>query len=168
MNRTTRQITRSERTGKQTAKMPPTRGSIKCTQCNSGTSFMWYQMNENHQICYDCYESNRNSLKEELEPRTVLDVAASKSNEKRTTRLRKSTRSTRYKSAGTTAQSGGVNGSRTQSKSSGQKSGRRGRRGLARRAPLKAPSMSATTSFVKSLFYKVTAAPDSIEQMKTS
>lgn len=171
MYRATRQITRSERTGKQTAKMPPNRGPIKCTQCNSGTSLMWYQINENQQICNDCYENNRNNLKDELEPGTMPNLAVStalvtqKNNEKKTTRLRKSTRTTRYKSkssAGAMAQSVGVNGGAngggppgTQSKSGGQKSGSRGRRGLTRRAPLKAPSMSATTSFVKSLFYKV-------------
>lgn len=125
---------------------------------------MWRRIDDNQQICNDCYEKNRNNLKEELESANTAFVA--KTDEKKTTtRLRKSTRSTRYKaksgSIAATVQNGptanNTNGS--QPKPATQKGGGRGRRNLQRRAPMKAPTMTATTSFVKSLFYKVNEHP---------
>lgn len=150
--------------------MPSKRGVIKCTQCKGTSSLMWHPIGDNQQICHDCYEKNRDNLKDELEPSTTTKPLPSvKIEEKKTaTRLRKSTRSTRYKSKSTTtstiqnagssgsvvATSASVNGT-GQTKSNGQKSGGRGRRNICRRAPIKAPSISATTTHVKSLFHKV-------------
>lgn len=140
-------------------KMPPTRASIKCTQCKSTDSLMWRQITDNQQICNDCYEKNRNHLKDELEPTTSTGVTisapttATKTDDKKS-KLRKSTRSTRYKARG-----GGGAGAQTSGTTMTQpkpnKGGARGRRTMFRRAPVKAPTTCATTTFVKSLFFKV-------------
>ena len=141
--------------------MPPNRANLKCSQCKCTESFMWKQISSDDQICYECYEKNKINVKPEPEPSSTQaeqSMPVVKADSKNSKSLRKSTRSTRYKSKGTansaTAGSSGQPNSNG-SKGGGSKTSGKGRRSLFRRPPQKAPVVTATTTNVKSLFFKV-------------
>lgn len=132
-----------------------------CSQCNCTESFLWKLIGENQHICNDCFDKNSKNVKSEPSTVTTASTLASAARaEERKARLRKSTRSTRYsgKNGNGLPHAAASNGSGVASantnKAAGVKSGR-GRRSLFRRPPMKAPVISATTTSVKSLFYKV-------------
>lgn len=110
----------------------------KCVQCEKLESIMWRSL-ENGQICNDCYETNRESIKSELEPSEGID---NNGDEKK---LRKSTRSTRFKSSKTAPINSKVI----------PKGGGRSRRCIFKKTPFKLPTQTATTQTCESLFYKV-------------
>lgn len=133
-------------------------------QCNCTESFLWKPAGENQHLCNDCFEKNSKNVKIELDTMTTVTTFATTAYQRpdeRKTRLRKSTRSTRYSgkngngsASNATTNNGSGAASAVTTKVSGVKSGR-GRRSLFRRPPMKAPTISATTTSVKSLFYKV-------------
>lgn len=145
-------------------KMP----SPKCLQCDCTESFLWKSVGENQHLCNDCFERNNQNVKNESDTMTMATIpsttatapATASRPDERKIKLRKSTRTTRYngKNGKSSSNASGSIGScvatTVPSKSSGIKSGR-GRRSLFRRPPMKAPTISATTTYVKSLFYKV-------------
>lgn len=131
--------------------MPPLNGTIKCISCKCTESLLWKPIDVNQQICNDCFETNKICLRNEYE------IGSSKSVERKT-KLRKSTRSTRYNGKNGNGTSLAIPTNATGSatiKNPSVKFGGRGRRNLFKRAPMKAPTVSATTKYVKSLFYKV-------------
>lgn len=99
---------------------------------------MWRSI-EGGQICHDCYEQNGNNLKGELEP----DNENSNGNGEEK-KLRKSTRSTRYKAKNSAPAKPIPKG--------------RSRRYIFKKTPFKAPVVPATTHTVESTFYKVSSA----------
>lgn len=135
--------------------------SPTCLQCKCTESFLWKPAGENQHLCNDCFEKNCKNVKSESEtaPAAATTSTTSRTDERKA-RLRKSTRSTRYSgkngngSLNATSTNGGGAVSTVSNKASGTKSGR-GRRSLFRRPPMKAPTITATTTYVKSLFYKV-------------
>lgn len=135
--------------------------SPTCLHCNCTESLLWQPVDENQHLCNDCFEKNSKKVKNEWDTITKATATATASRlDERKVRLRKSTRSTRFsvKNGNGLSNIIGSNGSGVTSagsnKTSGVKSGR-GRRSLFRRPPMKAPTISATTTHVKSLFYKV-------------
>lgn len=108
-----------------------------CVQCNNSDSIIWRNL-ENGEICNSCYESNKTSLKNEIEPQN-----GENSNNGDEKKIRKSTRSTRYK-----AKSLSVLKSIPKGKS---------RRIIFKKTPFKTPSnsQSATTTTKTNLFYNV-------------
>lgn len=133
-----------------------------CLQCNCTESFLWKPAGDNQHLCNDCFEKNSKNVKNELDTITTAPTTTTsfRPDAERKTRLRKSTRSTRYSgkngNGSSNAVVNNVSGvpSAGTNKASGGKVGR-GRRSLYRRPPMKAPTISATTTYVKSLFYKV-------------
>lgn len=126
---------------------------------------MW-RMVEAGNICQSCYEDNKNNLKNELEPEGAEANASSVGAEEK--KIRKSTRSTRYKAkGGTTPGTTPIAGSTPSGNGSGPsaQSGPtlptktvpkgRGRRNMFKKPPMKAPIRTATTTSVDSLFYNV-------------
>lgn len=132
----------------------------KCVQCETLESPLWRNI-ENGHICHSCYEENKTNLKNELEPETEPN-----GNGEEKKLLRKSTRSTRYKAKLGTAQitsSGngaavgtpvGVVLNSTQPNPKTIPKGK-SRRNIFKKHPCKAPTASATTSYVESIFYNV-------------
>lgn len=121
--------------------MSPQYDVISCSQCNCTEALLWKSIGEKQQLCNDCFEQIKNHTKQETEINRRADD--------RRIKLRKSTRSTRYGTGSSNSQ-GGISSKNIATKSSG-----RGRRSMCRRPPMKAPAISATTQYVKSLFYKV-------------
>lgn len=126
---------------------------------------MW-RIVEAGKICQSCYEDNKNILKSELEPEGAETSAISNGAEEK--KLRKSTRSTRYKAksgtaAATVSQTGttsGGNGGGSNAQSGPTPTSKtvpkgRGRRNIFKKPPIKAPIHTATTTSVDSLFYNV-------------
>lgn len=127
---------------------------------------MW-RIVETGSICQSCYEDNKNNLKSELEPEGAEGTAISNGAEEK--KLRKSTRSTRYKAksgtaVGTSSNPGstpGSNGGGTSAQSGPTQTSKtvpkgRGRRNIIfKKPPTKAPIRTATTTSVDSLFYNV-------------
>lgn len=156
-----------------------TKPKPKCVQCEVVESLLWRPL-ENGHICYNCFEENANNQpKTEAEPKATDEVhPAGGSVEDRLQRVRKSTRSTRYKSKAGAA-SGAVHstGSTTAAANGGNASGTavagngngatgggggsktapkgRNRRNLFKKVPTKTPTVTATTTCVESLFYNV-------------
>lgn len=129
--------------------------SLKCAQCNCTETLLWKSIGVKQQLCNNCYEENKNHTKQEGETHRKTDD--------RRTKLRKSTRSTRYgKNSSGTANASGPLSSNTNKSSTAKTSGR-GRRNLCRRPPIKALSIPARTKCVNSLFFKVTQ-PDHMHQ----
>ncbi|CAD7089721.1 unnamed protein product [Hermetia illucens] len=112
----------------------PQKVTLKCVQCEKTESPMWRSI-EGGQICHDCYEQNGNNLKGELEP----DNENSNGNGEEK-KLRKSTRSTRYKAKNSAPAKPIPKG--------------RSRRYIFKKTPFKAPVVPATTHTVESTFYK--------------
>lgn len=131
-------------------KMPPSRTNVKCFQCKCTESLMWKQIGSNQQLCHTCFEANKNELE---------SISAAKTDAKKGFSRRKSTRCTRNTMkniiATTTVTS---QPSATNSKVTANRVNTRGRRNLNRRAPIKAPTTTATTTNVTSLFHKVRAS----------
>lgn len=121
--------------------------NLKCAQCNCTETLMWKSIGVKQQICNNCYTESKNQTKQDGESHRKTDD--------RRTKLRKSTRSTRYgkNNSSSNNTTGGITTSTN--KSNAAKTGGKGRRNLLRRPPIKAPSIPARTKFVKSLFYKV-------------
>lgn len=143
----------------------PQKGGPKCVQCDSVESLMW-RVVEPGNLCQSCYEYNKNHLKSELEPEGAEGNSTSNNAEEK--KLRKSTRSTRYKAKGgttpgTTSNPGstaGGNGGGSSAQSSVTQTSKsvpkgRGRRNIFKKPPTKAPIRTATTTSVDSLFYNV-------------
>lgn len=129
--------------------MSPSIDSLKCIQCNCTESMLWKSVGDNQQLCNDCFEQTKLNEKLESEP--------SRRSDERRSKLRKSTRSTRYngKSTNGTTISTGLTTSNPTKTNNNIKSSGRGRRNLFRRPPVKAPTIPATTQNVTSVFYKV-------------
>lgn len=128
--------------------MSPLNDNIKCAQCNCTEALLWKSVGDKQQLCNECFEHNKNKTKQEAENNRKTDD--------RRTKLRKSTRSTRYSAKNTTGPTNppGAASSSTNKITTIKPSGR-GRRSLFRRPPMKAPTIPATTQYAKSLFYKV-------------
>lgn len=126
--------------------MSPLYDNLKCAQCNCTEAMLWKSIGDKQHLCNDCFEQTKNNTKSENDGKHRSDDRRSK--------LRKSTRSTRYNGKNGNGPANGNANSNT-NKSSNTKSSGRGRRSLFRRPPMKAPSIPATTQHVQSLFYKV-------------
>lgn len=113
----------------------------KCIQCNLLESPMWRNI-ENGHICHSCYEENKSNLKNELEPENNENSNGNGVDEKK---LRKSTRSTRYK----------PKNSSTPTINSKNILKGKSRRNIFKKNPTKSPIVTATTSLVESIFYNV-------------
>lgn len=137
----------------------------KCIQCDTLESLMWRNV-EAGNICQSCYEYNKHNLKSELEPEGAEANASSNGAEEK--KLRKSTRSTRYKAksyttAGTASNPGSAaagNGGTSSAQSGTPLTSKtvpkgRGRRNMFKKPPTKAPIRTATTTSVDSLFHNV-------------
>lgn len=131
--------------------MSPLSEGLKCGQCGCTESLFWKSIGDKQQLCNDCFELSKHKQDSDINRKT----------DDRRSKLRKSTRSTRYNGKngnnGNSSQSGAANS--TSTKGGNGKSSGRGRRNLFRRAPVKAPSIPATTQHVTSLFYKVSSHP---------
>lgn len=108
-----------------------------CVQCNNSESIIWRNL-ENGEICNSCYESNKTSLKNEIEPQN-----GENSNNGDEKKIRKSTRSTRYKAKSTSVLKSIPKG--------------KSRRIIFKKNPVKTPtnSQTATTTTKNNLFYNV-------------
>lgn len=124
--------------------MAPAIENLKCIQCECTESLLWKQINDSQHICITCFEKTQNTVKAETESANQI----TNKTEDRKTKLRKSTRSTRYSKSGSNQSQSNSN------KGANIKTGK-GRRSLFRRPPMKAPTVTATTKHVKSLFHKV-------------
>lgn len=128
--------------------MSPLCDVISCSECNCTEALLWKSIGDKQQLCNDCFEQIKNNTKQEVDINRKADD--------RRTKLRKSTRSTRYSgrngTSATNSQSGSISNT---NKSASNKSSGRGRRCLFRRPPMKAPTIPATSQHVDSLFYKV-------------
>lgn len=124
--------------------MPQKPTTIKCVQCNHTESPMW-RLCENGQICNSCYEENKKQLLNELEPETPEPAGNenTNSNNGEVKKLRKSTRTTRYKS-----KASNNTGTTVKNITKG-----RSRRNIFKKPPIKAPVIPATTTFSDSLFH---------------
>lgn len=123
--------------------MSPLYDNLKCVQCNCTEAMLWKSIGDKH-LCNDCFEQTKNRSEHE----------GKHQNDDRRSKLRKSTRSTRYNGKNGNGPANGTGNSNTNKNSKTNSSGR-GRRSLFRRPPMKAPSIPATTQHVQSLFYKV-------------
>lgn len=134
-------------------KMSPLYENLKCAQCNCTEALLWKSIGEKQQLCNDCFEQTKSNTKQEAD---CSNRKACGKTEERRSKLRKSTRSTRYngKNGGGTSNATGTTNSNT-TKANTTKSSGRGRRTLFRRPPMKAPSIPASTQNVNCLFYKV-------------
>lgn len=132
--------------------MSPLCDNLKCAQCNCTEAMLWKSIGEKQQLCNVCFEQTKNNTKQETDGNRKT---FGKTDERRS-KLRKSTRSTRYNGKNGTGPSNasGTANSNTTKTNSTKPSGR-GRRSLFRRPPMKAPTIPATTQNVKSLFFKV-------------
>lgn len=128
--------------------MAPSRSHIKCFQCKCTESLMWKQIGSNQQLCYTCFEANKNELE---------SIVAGKSQNKRVVTRRKSTRCSTRNIAKNITSIAAINAQQNtvNSKSAASRINTRGRRNLNRRPPVKAPTTTATTTHVTSLFHKV-------------
>lgn len=115
----------------------PLKPPPKCIQCDKTDSLMWRNV-EIGEICNDCYEQNRDNLKSELEP-DCMDGTGTGNEEKK---VRKSTRSTRFKSKSNSTTNKGIPKGKS-------------RRCIFKKTPYKSPSIPATTTTCDNLFYKV-------------
>lgn len=128
--------------------MSPLFENLVCSQCNCTETLLWNCTADKQPLCNDCFEQIKASTKQEPENHRKSDERRSK--------LRKSTRSTRYNGKnGSSSNNGSGAVTSNASKNNATKSGGRGRRNLYRRPPMKAPTIPATTQHVKSLFFKV-------------
>lgn len=103
---------------------------IKCNQCDTAETLMWYKLDIGR-ICNTCYNENKLEL-EAMENGVVK-------------RIRKSTRSTRYKP--TIVPNTSAN--------TGPKTLPKGRGRRFKKIPIKLPTIPVSTKFVHSLFFKV-------------
>lgn len=135
--------------------MSPLYENLNCAQCNCTESLLWKSIGDKQQLCNDCFEQTKNNTKQESDGNRKTFGK----NDERRSKLRKSTRSTRYNGKNGTGSSGapGTTSSNA-TKTNSTKSSGRGRRSLFRRPPMKAPTIPATTQHVKSLFFKVNQA----------
>lgn len=142
--------------------MSPLYENLKCVQCNCTETLLWKSIGEKQQLCNDCFEQNKNNTKQESDGNRKT---FGKTDERRS-KLRKSTRSTRYNGKNGTGTNNtiGTTTSNT-TKINNTKSSGRGRRSLFRRPPMKAPTIPATTQHVKSLFYKVSLMDHKIKKI---
>lgn len=133
--------------------MSPLYENLKCVQCNRTEALLWKSIGEKQQLCNNCFEQTKSNTKQDADCNNRR--AFGKTDERRS-KLRKSTRSTRYngKNGSGTSNATATTNSNTTKISSAKSSGR-GRRSLFRRPPMKAPTIPATTQHVNSLFYKV-------------
>lgn len=143
----------------------------KCIQCENGYSPMW-RNTDNGQICQTCYELDKSkTIKSEAEAN--LDQNDNSNNgggvggqdEKK---LRKSTRSTRYKArananaalaadrATAAVSSNNASGGTAGTVSTKPLPKGRNRRNIFKKNPVKSPVVTATTTVVDSLFFNVT------------
>lgn len=121
---------------------------ISCSQCNCTEALLWKSIGDKQQLCNDCFEQIKTNTKQEND--------ISRKADDRRTKLRKSTRSTRYSGRNGSGASNSQAGiSSSTNKNTGTKSSGRGRRCLFRRPPMKAPTIPATSKHVNSLYYKV-------------
>ncbi|XP_065367498.1 GATA zinc finger domain-containing protein 1 [Calliphora vicina] len=154
--------------------MPP-KPSPTCVECKKTESLLWRSV-ENGQICQACFELREAKdsdmvksveVSEDKKAKTNKDVKEETKNDKkettstlgeeRGTRLRKSTRATRFKTKLNTSQSSTSNGNGEKSTGSGsskQQTKGRNRRSLFKRMPFKTPLAQATTHSVESIFHK--------------
>lgn len=130
--------------------MSPLYHKLKCAQCNCTESLFWKSIGTRQHLCNNCSDGSNKNNKEKQQ-----EIETHRKPDDRRTKLRKSTRSTRYSknNANTNSASGAV--SSNTNKSSTTKSSGRGRRNLFRRPPIKAQTTPATTRYVKSVFHKV-------------
>ncbi|XP_073847217.1 uncharacterized protein [Musca autumnalis] len=162
--------------------MPP-KATPTCVDCKTTESLLWRTV-ENGQICLSCYElreeketmdENKNSenpnpsLEQEKNKKANKDgkdakedkkdnATASTAVEDKCSRLRKSTRATRFKAKLSSTNSNSTNGNGEKSSAGGsntktQTKGRN-RRSLFKRVPFKTPQAQATTHSVESVFHK--------------
>lgn len=106
----------------------------KCIQCDKNESIMWRRL-ENGEICNDCYEDNRDNLKNELEPENTEYMFEER-------KLRKSTRATRFKSKTLPLNNRIIPKGKS-------------RRNIFKKTPHKTPTERATTTTRESFYYKV-------------
>ncbi|XP_004518818.1 GATA zinc finger domain-containing protein 1 [Ceratitis capitata] len=143
----------------------------KCIECSKTETLLWRPAEHGGEICHECYEQKENILVEipftsmdsdrlieEFKSKAQKDVTDGKSTvtaeEKK---IRKSTRSTRFKAKGSNQSINTPtlsfhsqslpNTSKIQSRS-------RSRRNIFKKNPLKTPITQATTHVVESVFYK--------------
>lgn len=126
--------------------MSPLYDNLKCVQCNCTEAMLWKSIGDKQHLCNDCFEQSKNNTKLENDVKHRTDDRRSK--------LRKSTRSTRYNGKNGTG-SGNVPGTSNSNSNKTSNTKSRGRRNLFRRPPMKAPTIPASTQHVQSLFYKV-------------
>ncbi|XP_037937519.1 GATA zinc finger domain-containing protein 1 [Teleopsis dalmanni] len=142
-----------------TPKNPP-----KCIECEKTESMLW-RTTENGQICQACFEQKEPKEKPEenneenstTEQKVTKDSEIKEMSELKLSeekKLRKSTRSTRFKAKvnnSSATQNGHNNSSNNKSHNKG-----RNRRNIFKKTPFKTPAAQATTHVVESVFYKGT------------
>lgn len=157
--------------------MPP-KVTPTCVDCKTTESLLWRTV-ENGQICLTCSElreekeatdENKNvdstSAEQDKNKKPNKDVKEEKKEaattstiEDKCSRLRKSTRATRFKAKLISTNSNSTNGNGEKSNAGGSNSKTqikgRNRRSLFKRVPFKTPQAQATTHSVESVFHKV-------------
>lgn len=158
----------------------------KCVQCEVVESLLWRSLDNGH-ICYNCFEENTNNKKKAQESAAdvtdeVTITGSGNAEDSHQLRVRKSTRSTRYKAKGGGGSANGGAGSANAGPQGGVGSGNggatvgnnsngtagggggggskgapkgRSRRNMFKKVPTKTPTATATTTCVESLFYNV-------------
>lgn len=122
------------------------RDNLRCAQCSCTEAFLWKSVGEKQHMCNDCFEHTKNHTKQETDGSSKAERS----------KLRKSTRSTRYNGKNGTASNNLPGPGNTNSnKTNNIKSTGRGRRSLFRRPPMKSPIIPASTHHVNMTFYKV-------------
>lgn len=159
--------------------MPPKASPI-CVECKKTESLLWRPI-ENGQLCLACSELREEEQKKASEvtntedknkkmTREVKDKDPKEKSESsvvpaavddKCSRLRKSTRATRFKAKPSTHNTTNGNGSEKNSSGGGSSSKSqtkgRNRRSLFKRVPYKTPQAQATTHSVESVFHKVSS-----------
>ncbi|XP_075166922.1 GATA zinc finger domain-containing protein 1 [Haematobia irritans] len=157
--------------------MPPKANPI-CVDCKKTESLLWRSV-ENGQLCVECFEIRETAAKEKAEENketstesTITDDKNKKLpkdvkeekrdanlviSEDKCSRLRKSTRATRFKAKVlNTNNSSNANGEKSNTGGGNSKTQTKGRnrRSLFKRVPFKTPQAQATTHCVESIFHK--------------
>lgn len=162
--------------------MPPKPSPI-CADCKKTESLLWRSV-DNGQICQLCFELREAAAKEKIaaedttkplestddkhkkatkdknakEDSKDVKEAVTPATEDKCSRLRKSTRATRFKTKALANHSNTTNGNGDKANAGGNSKAAikgRNRRSLFKRMPLKTPHAQATTHSVESVFYKV-------------
>lgn len=132
----------------------PQKSLPKCVQCENGYSPMWRNA-ENGQICQTCYELDKSkTIKTEAEALDQNENSNSGCTGPDEKKLRKSTRSTRYKNRANSIVANTAVGTAGPTVAKPLPKGRN-RRNIFKKTPVKTPVVTSTTTVVDSLFYSV-------------